>query len=391
MPAKIRTLFHGLPALFAAALAGSAAAQTGGPWSYEAAYTADVTGVISGGAARSGRYLDNFQIAVEGDLSRLAGWRGATLHVSVLSNAGGEPNAVAGTLQGVDNIEVGRPGVRLFEFWIEQNFADDRGSLLAGLYDVNSEFYATEASGLLISPPFGIGSELAATGPNGPSIFPSTALAARLRLDDPEGRYVQAAVINAHAGALGDPGGVKTDFDHGVLLIGEAGWGGPVRVAVGAWRYDRRQEDIRALDPSGDPALSRAQGAYVLAEADLHQAADGRRTRGFVRAGLSDGDTTDFHGGWQGGLLVEPAFAARPNSAFSIGVHQGALSAKARNNLHDGGVDPARREEGLEITYSDTLGRLTLQPDLQIIRGAGGDRDAKTVVVAAMRLIVPLN
>ena len=131
-------------------------------WAFAAEYTADVTGVVSGGAARAGRYLDNLSVSLDGDLERAWGWRGARLHLSGLYNGGGEPNALAGTLQGVDNIEVSAQGARLYEAWIEQDLG--WGSLLGGLYDLNSEFYATEASGLLLAPPFGIGSELASTG-----------------------------------------------------------------------------------------------------------------------------------------------------------------------------------------------------------------------------------
>ena len=99
----------------------------------------------------------------------------------MLNNSGGAPNDVAGTLQGVDNIEVRTPRLRLFELWLEQSLGP--ASVRAGLYNLNSEFYADDAAGQLLAPAFGIGSELAATGPNGPSIFPSTALGVRLNVD----------------------------------------------------------------------------------------------------------------------------------------------------------------------------------------------------------------
>ena len=50
---------------------------------------------------------------------------------------------------------------------------------------------------------FGVGSELAATGVNGPAIFPSTALAVRLRVTTARS-YGALAVVNAHAGTIGD-------------------------------------------------------------------------------------------------------------------------------------------------------------------------------------------
>ncbi len=373
-------------------LAGPAAARVADPvWTVSAEYTADVSGVVSGGASRAGRYLDNLSVQLDGDLEQAVGWRGARLHVSGLYNGGGEPNALAGTLQGVDNIEVGQQGARLFEAWIEQDLGGS-ASLLAGLYDLNSEFYATEASGLLIAPPFGIGSELASTGPNGPAIFPSSSLAARLRVGDSDALYGQVAVVNADARTLGDHGGVDTTLDEGVLGIAEAGMGGPVRYALGVWRYDQRQDDIRDLTPAGDPAHSLAQGAYALAEGRIYGAAapDGLQIDAFARLGLSDGDTTDFKGGWQAGVLMRQVFAARPDSQLSFGLHQGWLSDKARANFADTGLDPARHEEGLELTYADTIGRFGIQPDIQLIRNPGGLRDADNVVVVSLRVTVPL-
>ncbi|HEY8617491.1 carbohydrate porin [Phenylobacterium sp.] len=374
--------------------AGAALAQdmADPAWTASSTYTADVTGVVDGGASRAGRYLDNLDVVIDGDLEATFGWRGANLHLYLLNNSGGQPNDLAGTLQGVDNIEVSRQRARLYELWVEQRFAGDRASLLAGLYDLNSEFYATEASGLLIAPPFGIGSEIASTGPNGPSIFPSTALAARLKVSGANGAYLQTAVVNAKASTIGDPDGPDTNMDRGALTIGEAGVGDGSRLAVGLWRYTEKQDDIRDLTPAGNPDRSTAQGAYVLTEQPLIDGGDqGRTVAGFLRAGVSDGDTTVFKGGWQAGLLVTRVFAGRPDSAFSVGLEQGLLSSKGRANLRDAGLDPAHAESSVEITYADKIHpRVTLQPDLQLIKNAGGDRDRDLVVVAALRLTIEL-
>lgn len=396
---SIRSIYFGFlgGAASACVVAGSAAWGQAAPaesaWSRDVVYTADVMGTVRGGKARAGRALDNLDLVVEGDLEKLIGWRGTTVHGYLLNNSGGAPNDLAGTLQGVDNIEVGRPRARLYELWLQTRFAGDRGSVLAGLYDLNSEFYATEASGLLLAPPFGIGSEFASTGPNGPSIFPSTALAVRLRVEGGEGRYAQAAVLNAQAGTVGDPDGPSTQFDNGALVIAEAGIGPSWRLAAGGWFYTERQPDLRDLDPAGEPALSRARGGYVLAEYPFVDGGEtGRSVRGFARLGVSDGDTTPFASGWQAGVLVDKVFASRPDSAFSIGLEQGVLSSKQRANTRDAGVAPARAESSVEITYSDKVApRVTLQPDLQLIRQAGGDRDARHVVVLALRLTVDLN
>jgi porin len=345
-------------------------------------YSADVTGVVSGGIAKRGRLLDNLEIGADLDLDKAMGWKGATAHALVLNNSGGMPNEDAGTAQGIDNIEVSRQRLRLFEAWIQQSFAGDKASALVGLYDLNSEFYANDSAGLLIAPAFGIGSELAATGPNGPSIFPSTSLAVRLKWTPREDVYVQAAALNANAGVLGDPGGVDTSFDSGALVIAEAGWTGAGKIALGAWRYTDKQDDIR------DPAQRNAQGVYLLLERRLSAAGEDapRQTTAFARLGLSDGDTTDFKGGWQAGLLVQHVFDSRPQSAFSVGVNQGYFSGKARANALDAGGALKRAESAIELTYADSFGPLTLQPDLQYIKDPAGDAGVGHALVAALRV-----
>jgi len=371
-------------------LAVDAHAEEGSALTLSGGYKADIAGTISGGLAKRGRVLDNLQVFGDLDLDKAVGWKGASAHVQLLNNSGAMPNDDAGTLQGVDNIEVESHRLRLFEAWLEQKIGG--GSIRAGLYDLNSEFYATDASGLLLAPPFGIGSEFASTGPNGPSIFPSTALAVRVKLEGGRGRYAQAAVLNAHAGTLGDPDGPSTEFDNGALVIAEAGMGDSWRLAAGGWFYTERQPDLRILDADGEPALSKARGGYLLAEYPFVDGGEtGRTVRGFARLGFSDGDTTPFSSGWQAGVLVERVFASRPDSAFSIGAEQGRLSSKQRANTLDAGLVPAGAESSVEITYSDKVApRVALQPDLQVIRRAGGDQDARTVVVMALRMTIAL-
>lgn len=383
----------GLTALLGTALAAPAMAEeAGGAWTFEAAYTVDAIGPAAGGVSRSGTVLDNVDLIADLDLGKAIGWQGATLHGYLLSNQGDRPNDMAGTLQGVDNIEVDRQGVRLYELWVDAPVGE-RGSVLFGLYDLNSEFYANNAAGLLISPSFGIGSELAATGPNGPSIFPSTALSIRGNYDF-EGGYVRAAVANAHAGVPGDPDGVDLEFDDGALVIAEAGFTfGFGTLGFGAWRYTEDQDDIRDLTPLGDPVARTARGAYLHGERVFagDPEGDGRKVTGFFRVGVSDGATSPFKGGWQAGVLVEHVFDSRPDSAFSVGVQQGLLSSRMQDNLRDGGVEAVDGESGIEFTWSDRLtDRISIQPDLQVIFDAGGDRRADTVVVAGVRLTIDL-
>lgn len=372
-----RLIGAGAAAPLALLFAGEASADDAVSWSL--AYTGDVIAGWNDDIGPAGQYLDNLDVVMDADLAALTGWRGATLHAHVLNNSGAVPNDRLGTLQGVDNIEVSRQRLRLFEFWAEQAWED--GSVRAGLYDLNSEFYANEAAGLLIAPAFGIGSELAATGANGPSIFPSTALAVRGRFETSEHGSLMVAVLNANAGVIGDPGSVDTSFDEGALVIAEYAWTGSGKIAFGAWGYTDDQDDIRDLDLSGDPAQRDARGAYVALEHPIRDGLDA-----FARLGVSDGDTTPYSGGWQAGVLIDTPLASRPDSQISIGAYQGVLGDKHRANEADAGVRAARAETGFEITYSDQITPwLRVQPDLQIVLDPGGDRDRDDLWVVGLR------
>lgn len=350
-----------------------------------AAYTSDFATTISGGIDRRVRYLDALDLIADVDLDALAGWDGGVAHVDVLNTLGGMPNDGAGTLQGVNNIEVPMQRLRLFEAWIEQRLGSGV-TLRGGLYDLNSEFYANDAAGLLIGPSFGIGTELAATGANGPSIYPSTALAIRLDLSFGGGGYARAAVINAHAGVPGDRGGIDWSFKDGILAIVEGGYAGRGKIGLGAWRYSRRQDDVRRVDGVGNPLRGTAQGAYLLAEYPLRDPARPQAVAIFARLGIADGGTGDFRGGWQAGLLVSHLITGREDSRLSLGVSRAVLSKGFRLNQIDAGIASAKAETQFEITYADRVASfLTIQPDLQLIVDPGADRSAPNAVVASLR------
>ncbi|KQN71384.1 carbohydrate porin [Sphingomonas sp. Leaf62] len=375
----------GLATLALTGVATPARAQDDAPasaLSLDLAYKGDVVGVAAG-ETRGARYLDNLDVVAALDLDRAVGWRGGSAVVSLLNNLGGRPNDLAGTLQGVDNIEVGAPGLLLYQAWFQQSFADDRLSILVGKYDLNSEFYAGDAAAHLIAPAFGIGSELAATGPNGPSIFPRTDLAIRLRAGD-ERHYVQAVAIRAPRGTA------DTGRERSTLFVAEGGLQGRTAIGIGGWAYSRRQPRIAPPGVTLADGAAASHGVYLLLERDLAGEADkAGHWRAFARAGLSDGRTTPFAGGFQIGLTGRGIVPARPDSQVSIGMASADLSTPYRRANPAGEPALTGSEGMIELTYSDRIAPfLTLQPDVQYVRRPGGLRDADDALVLGLRAIV---
>ncbi|KQN81485.1 hypothetical protein ASE90_12965 [Sphingomonas sp. Leaf67] len=375
----------GLATLALTGVATPARAQDDAPasaLSLDLAYKGDVVGVAAG-ETRGARYLDNLDVVAALDLDRAVGWRGGSAVVSLLNNLGGRPNDLAGTLQGVDNIEVGAPGLLLYQAWFQQSFADDRLSILVGKYDLNSEFYAGDAAAHLIAPAFGIGSELAATGPNGPSIFPRTDLAIRLRAGD-ERHYVQAVAIRAPRGTA------DTGRERSTLFVAEGGLQGRTAIGIGGWAYSRRQPRIAPPGVTLADGAAASHGVYLLLERDLAGEADKPgHWRAFARAGLSDGRTTPFAGGFQIGLTGRGIVPARPDSQVSIGMASADLSTPYRRANPAGEPALTGSEGMIELTYSDRIAPfLTLQPDVQYVRRPGGLRDVDDALVLGLRAIV---
>ncbi len=356
------------------------------PFSLALNYKADWVGVLSGGKTRRGYVLDQLDLTLDADLDRWLGLNGMTFHLDIQNTSGGAPNDNAGTLQGIDNIETSLGHTRLYEAWLEKRFESGL-SLQAGLLDLNAQFYVTASAGQFILPAMGIGSELAGTGSAGPSIFPSTALAVRLLYEPDSKHYVRLAVFNAKAGAWGDKGGIDTTFNEGVLMIGEAGITDGYHLAAGLWRYSQEKENVRG------PVFPKhtSQGAYLLFELPLNDPEGPRATTAFLKAGISDGETSPYRGGFQAGVAVEHVFAERPDSAFALGVNVAYLSSGKRALLRAGGTDAAASETQFEITYADTLmDHLGVQPYAQYVIAPGGDRAAKDIVVTGLRLNVSL-
>ncbi len=354
---------------------------------WEAEYTVDALHVAEGEQTGT-RVLGLASLSADLSLVRLVGWDGGRIGLHAIVSHGGHPNDLAGTLQGIDNIEVTEHHARLFEAYFEQEMLSGRASLRLGFSDLNSEFYATDSSALLLGPAYGIGSELSATGPNGPSIFPSSAPTARFRIQSRSGTYLQAAAVSSEAGVLGDVGGVRPLFDQGALLIGEAGHETATnsKFAIGAWTYTRRQEDLVETDPAGLPLLRRAWGVYALA--DLRIAGSTSRPFSlFARVGVSEGHTTPYTGGWQAGIFAQGVFKGRPDSQFSLGVNQAFLSRKFQLDAANNGLIVHGHETGIEVTYSDRIAPwLSVQPDLQLVWNGQHAPQGRKALILGIRL-----
>ena len=284
-------------------------------YDWQIVYKLDLLGKTSA-PSRKIYGLDNLDIKLSLDGEKIAGLKGSSGLLYILSNHGSKPAVHGNRLpHGLDNIETpdGANTVNLYQAWIQQTFLDERLSVLAGLYDLNSEFYATGSSGIFIHPTFGIGAEMAGTGQNGPSIFPTASFAIRA-MAETEGYYLQAITLD---GVPGDPGnhhGAHVQFNKGdgALNVVEAAIPLSVaenahdnKLALGAWRYTSRFDDLLNVDINSNPIKRISRGYYAMVEKVLRYkpGSNEGNINSFARAGKTEGDTSQFDMAWSAGLV----------------------------------------------------------------------------------------
>ena len=348
-----------------------------GPLLLQLGYTADLIGNASGGRRRGVRYLDNLDIVFEADMEKIAGWKGAQIHVYGLYNNGKSISDLAGDTQAVSNIETGVRAFRLYEAWIDQKIGG-AVSLKTGLYDLNSEFDALDAAGLFTSSPNGIGTDFAQSGENGPSIFPSTSLAARLQVEPAAGWAVRAAVLD---GVPGDPArakrtAIKLGGGDGALLVGELQAPlGKAKLLVGHWQYSGRFAPVAGGDRSRGN-----RGSYVRAETPFVNDGD-RSLDAFARIGTARGRFNMFDGFAGGGLKFAGWIPGRESDEFGIAVAAAFTSGSYRR-----ATGASAAEVAIEATYRAELRPwLSIQPNIHYVRAPSADPSLRDAFLAGLR------
>ncbi len=231
----------------------------------EGVYTGETFSNI-GGIRQKTVYLDNAALRLSLDGNVLLGWPGMRLFVHGLGNQGGDPSRYIGDAQIVSNIEAFDTW-RLYEAWVEQQLFEEKLSLLAGLYDLSSEFDFIRTAQLFLHSSFGTGPEFSLSGKSGPSIFPTTALGFRVRVQPAPHIYVQTAIMDGVPGDPQDPEGTQIilDSDDGLLVATEMAYlvGGeetsPVpygKYALGGWAYSTAFDDALSTAGPGQPRAS---------------------------------------------------------------------------------------------------------------------------------------
>ncbi len=344
-------------------------------------YTGEVWGVVDGGLDRGAVYLDNFDLETSIDLDRLAGWTGASAYLFAHYATGNSVTERVGDINGISNIETNE-ALRIVEAWVEQSFAEGRGSLRFGLYDVSSEFDAGEVRALFLNPAHGIGTDYSQSGVAGPSIWPVTSLALRAHYAFEGDVYLRGAIADGVPGNPDFPKRTTIDFEDGdgVLLAAETGIAREGRLwSLGAWVYSEQFPDLAIAEEHSN------FGAYIaLEEALLEPASDhGFGLAGSLRAGLANGDVNTVESFFAATLVATGLLPQRAQDKLGLGI----ILANGSDGFLSGLGSPRDHEINIELTYLAQLtDEISIQPDLQWIINPGLDGSIDDAFVVGLRL-----
>ncbi|KYG66975.1 hypothetical protein AZI86_08105 [Bdellovibrio bacteriovorus] len=354
-------------------------------------YKGELSSVMQGGLDQQSSYLENLDVRLMVNTEKLLGWKGGSLFLYGLGDRGSSetnsPTVNVGDIQGTSNIQTPSSQFILYEAWYQQMFFEDKVSLLVGMHDLNSEFYAVDSSALFFNASFGIGKEMSQTGVHGPSIFSVTSLAARLKVEPSENFYMQTAVFNAQAGDPNDHEAthIRGFGDDGLLSVTEAGvlnvGGRTSKFAVGLWSYDRTFDSLE--DASRQVA---SKGSYVMADVELV-----KDLAAFVKYGRASTESNAVGACLAAGIQWQHLFSDSWNDRLGLGMAKAYLGAEHLRLQEADGLNMADSETTYELSYRfEVLPWLALQPDFQYVVNPSGNRDIDDAQVGTLRVEISM-
>lgn len=352
-------------------------------------YRTDQAANLRGGMESRKGAIQNLDLQLSIDAGAFIGWTGGRVFVHYLANDGGTISRWVGDAQMISNLESPRLN-KFYQAWIEQGLFDNALSILCGLYDLNSEFYVTDAAALFLNGSHGIGKELSQAGLNGPSIFPNTGGALRVK-GAVDGFYLQAAALDGRPGNDDDPCAASFAWcpDQGILLIAEGG----TEVAGSDKSLYRKFAGGAWCFPHSNQHPMNNRGFYLTAEQEVYRE-EGTESQGltvFSRVGFADAVLNEYHYHLGIGFVYAGLLPGREEDRLGLAIahahHSDVFLARAEAEE----VHLLEAETSVEVTYRVQLSPwLILQPDIQYVIHPSGDPGIPNATVAGARIEVSI-
>jgi porin len=394
--------------------------------------TTDIGSNINRKGTNQALVIGDIDLLLTLNAEKLIGWQGGTVFLYGLGLYGGNIATEVADAQGVSNISAENTW-KLFEAWYQQNLFQERFSVLAGLYDVTSEFdVMSSASELFVNSSFGTNPTFALSGKNGPSTFPNVSLGFRAQAKLTENLTLRAVVAD---GVPGDPPdnlntmSVKLRQKDGILFTTEAAYyvGKPdsqqtvrqgvgaerprrlvfrrlgraaelqydAKFALGGWFYTTDLDDLSKRDSAGNPVeRNGTHGIYGLAE-QLVYGEQGPGEQGlwlFGEVAYANPKVNRFSHYFGGGLVYKGLIPGRDFDETGFGFAIARNSSHYKDGQRQEGKRVSDQEVALEWTHTTHFSQaLTIQPDVQYIIHPNTDPTRNNALALILRLELTLN
>lgn len=358
--------------------------------SFPFSYTGEGLANLSGGYKRGAIAEGLLNAGVQGDLDKLLGWQGGSFLVSgIYAHGPSLTDNYVRDLNRVSNIDA-YDSMRLYEAWVQQEFAEGAISLRVGQILADTEFFVSDAGALFLNGAFGA-IPVVSLNFNTPA-FPVAAPGARVRWTATPALSVQAAIFSGDAGdpATSNRHGLDWRLNRGVLAITE------VAYQVNAEKESQGLRGVYKLgaffhggeaDERFPDASSRANGGgYFVADQQLWRkpGSEAQGLSGFLRIGAAPADRNTVPLYFDTGFNYKGLLPGRDHDIAGIALSYTNLSGNA---CDDAGIPPATHHETiLEMTYKAVINdSFSVQPDFQYLFNPGGTGSAPDAVVIGLR------
>ena len=290
-------------------------------------------------------------------------------------------------------------------------------SVLAGMYDLNSEFDVINTALLFINSSHGIGPEFALSGELGPSIFLYTSFGVRVKSNPFQHLIVKLSVMDGIPSNPENTDGTKVFFRKrdGLLLAGEINLisgkstiatrgktvrlrrnlsrnfdnEGKYRLAIGGWLYTRKRSGWN----TPNSGKFRDRGIYILGEYRFFNEAEDplQGLSGFLRIGLANEQINPFSGYLGTGLSYTGLLGGRPRDQLGLTIALPLTSSDLETQRALNGMESASFEMNFEATYRLLVRSFSfLQLDLQYIIHPNMNPDIDHALAIGTRIQISL-
>ncbi|MFN8588872.1 MAG: carbohydrate porin [Burkholderiaceae bacterium] len=377
-------------------------------------------GDVAGGLKQGGVYNTLGTATFEADLEKLTGgWHGASAGVDLYWIRGKSASwYFVGDALTVSNLD-GFDSIRLYQVWLQQEWAEGRVSLRAGSLAADEEFAGTESGGMFSNGAFGWIAGIGANIVNGGPIYYAPAPGARLAVKPAESWTVQAAIYDGDS--FDSPGGDPEVNSHGLHFAMNSAQGSfaiaelshdwqadpnaplPGSARFGLWRHSADFEDQWAdangasFALSGEaPAVHRGnRGWYGALEQRVwtERGSESQGLTGWLRVAGAPAERSAVEWSTDAGVRWAGLIPGRDDDAFGVGVATAYVSRAAQRSQLDAwsrdgesGVLPDF-ERVVEATYQWQLGeRWIVAPGVQWVQHPGLSAETPNAWVPSLRV-----